>query len=83
VTRLVELGAVKVAGHSHGDAVPQLLLVAQTDLAVGIDLSPEAGVLVQSELAADGKARSPSNGAAAGDSSLQLGAVLQVDSSTE
>ena len=29
---LVHLGAVNVAGQSHGDAVSQLLLVAHTDL---------------------------------------------------
>jgi len=83
VTRLVELGAVKVAGDSKSDSVSQLLLVTQTDLAVGIDLGPQAGVLVQSVLAADGKARGSSDGAVAGDSGLQLGAVLQEDASSE
>jgi len=83
VTRLVELGAVKVAGDSKSDPVPQLLLVTQTDLAVGIDLGPQAGVLVQSVLAADGKAGGSSDGAVAGDSGLQLGAVLQEDASSE
>jgi len=83
VTRLVELGAVKVAGDSKSDPVSQLLLVTQTDLAVGIDLGPQAGVLVQSVLAADGKARGSSDGAVAGDSGLQLGAVLQEDASSE
>lgn len=83
MTRLVELGAVKVAGDSKSDPVSQLLLVTQTDLAVGIDLGPQAGVLVQSVLAADGKARGSSDGAVAGDSGLQLGAVLQEDASSE
>ena len=101
MTRLVELGAVKVAGDSKSDPVPQLLLVTQTDLrsgkcqivmtdykqysylAVGIDLGPQAGVLVQSVLAADGKAGGSSDGAIAGDSGLQLGAVLQEDASSE
>ena len=101
VAGLVQLGAVNVAGQSHGDPVPQLLLVAHSDLrnsicsgllqdnlcshylAVGVDLSPDAGVLVQSKLAADGEVGSSSDGAGAGHSSLQLGTVLQVDSSTE
>ena len=101
MTRLVELGAVKVAGDSKSDPVPQLLLVTQTDLrsgkcqivmtdysqcshlAVGIDLGPQAGVLVQSVLAADGKAGGSSDGAVAGDSGLQLGAVLQENASSE
>ena len=102
MSRLVQLGAVNVAGESHGDAVSQLLLVAHTDLrgrmsfrgsnneagvesylAVGVHLGPDGGVLVQSELAADGEVGGSSDGAAAGHSSLQLGAVLQVDPSTE
>ena len=99
---LVQLGAVNVAGESHGDAVSQLLLVAHTDLrgkklsglltrqgvcsshlAVGVNLGPDAGVLVQSKLGADGKVGCSSDGAAAGNSGLQLRTVLQVDSSTE
>ena len=32
VAGLVQLGAVNVAGESHGDAVSQLLLVAHTNL---------------------------------------------------
>ena len=32
VSRLVQLCAVKVGGESHGAAIPELLLVAQTNL---------------------------------------------------
>jgi len=83
VARLVQLGAVQVAGQSQGDSVPQLLLVTQTNLAVGVHLGPQTGVAVQGKLAADGGTRSSSHSAAAGNSSLELGAVLQVDSSTK
>ena len=52
-------------------------------LAVGINLGPDGRVLVQSKLAPDGKVGGSADGAAAGNSGLQLGAVLQVDTSTE
>ena len=54
-----------------------------TDLAVGVDLGPDGRVLVQGVLAADGEVGAAADGAARGDAGLQLGAVLQVDATSE
>ena len=51
-------------------------------LAVGVDLSPDSGVLVQGVLAADGEGGAATHGAGPGDAGLQGGAVLQVNSAS-
>ena len=54
-----------------------------TDLAVGVHLGPDGRVLVQGVLAADGEVGAAADGAARGDAGLKLGAVLQVDATSE
>merc|ERR1719394_529169 len=83
VSRLVQFVAIEVAGQGHGEAISQLLLVAQTNLTVGVNLGSDRGILVKSIFASNGKVGSSSNSTGAGNSSLQLGVVLQINTSSK
>ena len=54
-----------------------------TDLTVGVNLGSDRSILVKSIFASNGKVGSSSNSAGAGDSSLQLGVVLQIDTTSK
>lgn len=83
VAGLVELGAIQQGGQGHGDAGPQALLVAQTNLARVINLCSNAGIITKVILAANAEVGVAGSRGVDCDTSLEAGLNLVVDTTTE
>jgi len=84
VTTGVEVSSVDESGEGEGHSVPQLLLVAQTDLGGVVDLGPDHGPVLQDVLGSNTELGVAVGGAPAqSDSGLQLGAQLLEDGPPE
>ena len=80
----VEVSSIDEGGEGDGDSVPQLLLVAQTDLGGVVDLGPDHGPVLQDVLGSNTELGVAVGGAPAqSDSGLQLGAQLLEDGPSE